>query len=230
VRALDIEESITMKNPLNVRRARRGVSCVLVAGSLLAMPATTDATTAPDPRPVQTVRAVDLNRYQGRWLNLASIPSPFLDACERDITADYEILPDGLVKVVNTCTAGGIPIPIEGRARVVDAATNSKLQVTFAQQNGQFFFVPGGDYWIIGLDRDYRWAVVGDPDRSGGFILSRTPTLAPRDLVRIVIALVRSGYDPCRFELTPTTGGLEATGSICAPQFASRSDAGRVTR
>jgi apolipoprotein D and lipocalin family protein len=169
--------------------------------------------------PVRTVKAVDLQQYDGKWLNLASIPSPFLEPCERDIAAEYTILPDGLVKVVNTCTAGGVPIPIEGRARVVDPATNAKLQVTFVQQGGQYIFVPGGDYWVIGLDRHYRWAVVGDPNRTGGFILSRTPTLKPLDLARIVLALLRSGYDPCRFELTPTTGGREATGSICAPEF-----------
>lgn len=196
---------------------RRVFGAALVASMMLAAP-TVIASERQAP-PVRTVASVDLVRYQGRWLNLASVPSPFLDACERDITADYEILPDGLVEVINTCTTGGVPIPIEGRARVVDSATNAKLQVTFAQQNGEFFFVPGGDYWVIGLDKNYRWAIVGDPDRSSGFILSRTPTLQPLDLVRIVLALARSGYDPCRFELTPTTGGLEATGSICAPQF-----------
>lgn len=185
--------------------------------ALVALLATAALATATAP-PVQTVRSVDLTRYQGQWLNLASIPSPFLAACERDITANYKILPDALVRVINTCTAtGGVPVPIEGRARVVDTTSNAKLQVTFVQQNGQFVFVPGGDYWIIGLDRDYRWAVVGDPNRSGGFILSRTPTLGAKDVVRIVGALLRSGYDPCRFELTPTTGGLEATGSICNP-------------
>jgi apolipoprotein D and lipocalin family protein len=171
------------------------------------------------PPPVRTVRSVDLQRYQGQWLNLASIPAPFLAPCERDITANYTVLPDGLVQVINTCTIGGVPIPLEGRARVADPTTNAKLQVTFVQQGGQFIFVPGGDYWVIGLDRDYRWAVVGDPDRTGGFILSRTPTLGPRDLIGIIFSLLRSGYDPCRFEITPTTGGLQATGSICSPQF-----------
>ncbi|MEL6890528.1 MAG: lipocalin family protein [Actinomycetota bacterium] len=167
---------------------------------------------------VRTVRSVDLDRYTGRWFNLASIPSPFLERCERDITADYEVLDDGLVRVVNTCTTGGRSIPIEGRARVVEPETNAELQVTFARQNGEFIFVPGGDYWVIGLDRDYEWAVVGDPDRSGGFVLSRTSTLGAREIVGVLFSLLRSGYDPCRFELTPTTGGLEADGSICAPR------------
>ncbi len=191
--------------------------CALTA--LIVPTASAGAVGAAGPPPVRTVRSVDLDQYAGTWLNLASLPNPFLDVCERDITADYALLPDGLVQVVNTCTVGGVPVPIEGRARVVDPATNAKLQVTFVQQGGQFVFVPGGDYWVIGLDRDYRWAVVGDPDRSSGFILSRTPTLTLRDLIGIVASLIRSGYDPCAFELTPTTGGLEATGSICHPQF-----------
>lgn len=190
--------------------------------SLTALVAAHPAPASAFDRDVRTVRSVDLDRYQGRWLNLASIPSPFLDACDRDITADYELLDDGLVRVVNTCTTGGATIPIEGRARVVEPSTNAELQVTFVEQNGEFVFVPGGDYWVIGLDRDYEWAVVGDPDRSGGFVLSRTPTLDFGEILGVLFALVRSGYDPCRFELTPTTGGLEATGSICSPQFMGR--------
>jgi apolipoprotein D and lipocalin family protein len=170
-----------------------------------------------DPLPVRTVKSVDLNRYLGRWNNLAALPSPFLAGCERDITADYSLLDNGQVKVVNSCVRGGVAVPVEGRGRVVDNATNAKLEVTFAQQNGEFFFVPGGDYWIIGLDREYDWAVVGSPDRTSGFILSRTPTVTFGDVVRIYVSLIRSGYDPCAFEITPTTGGAQVPQSICRP-------------
>jgi apolipoprotein D and lipocalin family protein len=197
---------------------KRRIAVLLAAVSIGSLAATPAAEASGfDPLPVRTVKSVDLNRYLGRWNNLAALPSPFLAQCEKDITADYSLLDNGQVKVINTCVTGGVPIPIEGRARVVDSTTNAKLQVTFAQQNGEFFFVPGGDYWIIGLDREYDWAVVGGPDRTGGFILSRTPTLAINDVVRIFVALARSGYDPCAFNITPTTGGAQTVQSICQP-------------
>ncbi len=199
-----------------MKRRHTVLASIVALASLAGSPVLPASATA-DPLPVRTVRSVDLNQYAGRWINLAAIPSPFLARCEIDITAEYSLLDNGQVKVVNTCTTGGVPVPIEGRARVVDPSTNAKLEVTFAQQAGEFIFVPGGDYWVIGLDREYDWAVVGAPDRSSGFILSRTPTLRPVDVARIFFSLIRSGYDPCVFEITPATGGAQNAQSICKP-------------
>jgi apolipoprotein D and lipocalin family protein len=199
--------------PLKFRRLVIGtIACATLA---TATP-TASAAPAATQLPVTTVPSVDLTRYAGKWLNLANIPSPFLQACARDIQAEYTALPDGLIKVVNSCVLfDGSAFALEGRARVVDATTNAKLQVTFVQQGGQFIFVPGGDYWVIGLSPQYKWAVVGDPDRSGGFVLSRTPTLRLNDLLGVLFSLLRSGYDPCLFQLTPTTGGLDSSQTVC---------------
>ncbi|MGL5828219.1 MAG: lipocalin family protein, partial [Angustibacter sp.] len=124
--------------------------------------------------------------------------------------AQYTALDEGLIKVVNRCTASdGRRITIEGRARVVDPESNAKLQVTFVQQNGTWIFVPGGDYWILGLDSGYQWAIVGDPDRTGGFILSRNPSLTSYQLVQVVLTLISQGYDPCRFTLTAARGSAQ---------------------
>jgi apolipoprotein D and lipocalin family protein len=168
--------------------------------------ATATAQAAP---PVQTVDNVDLQRYQGDWLQLAAIPQFFLADCARDVKARYAIQPDGLVRVDNSCVRrDGSTKAIEGRARVRGATTNAKLQVTFLRFGAnRWLFLPGGAYWIIGLDRDYRWAVVGDPFRFSGFILSRTPTLPQADVRRIARVLKRNGYDPARFEPTPQSGG-----------------------
>lgn len=176
---------------------------LLAAVAAIASPAVGAPT---DPRPVTTVPAVDLQRYQGTWKEVASIPQPFSAECARNTMANYTLLPDGLIRVLNSCDrADGSTSRLEGRARVVDPASPAKLQVTFAQQGGQFFFTPGGDYWIIGLDPNYRWAVVGDGARKNGFVLSRTSTVAPRDIVKIVRVLVRNGYDLNAFKLTPQT-------------------------
>ena len=80
-------------------------------------------------------------------------------------------------------------------ARVVDPATNAKLAVTF-----QWPF--RGDYWIIDLDRDYRWAVVGHPSRDYLWILSRTPRLDGTTYAAIVGRLQQRGYETARLHRT----------------------------
>jgi apolipoprotein D and lipocalin family protein len=170
------------------------------------------------PRAVKPVASLDLERYSGTWLQLAATPAPFTAQCVRDTRAEYTPLPDGLVKVINTCTlADGSVNTIEGRARVVGPDSNAQLEVTFAQANGQFLFQAAGAYWVIGLDQHkYSWAVVGNPERTSGFVLSRTPNLDARQIAGIVRAVVRNGYDPCSFMITATTGGLEANRPLCS--------------
>jgi apolipoprotein D and lipocalin family protein len=154
--------------------------------------------------PPSTVTSVDLQRYQGRWVQLATIPAPFQRDCARNTAANYTALPDGLIKVMNRCTAAdGRRIVIEGRARIVDPGTRAKLQVTFVQANGEWVFVPGGDYWILGLASDYQWAIIGDPQRVGGFILSRANSLDGAQLLKVLLTILGKGYNPCSFQLTP---------------------------
>ncbi|MGF1647561.1 MAG: lipocalin family protein [Kineosporiaceae bacterium] len=169
-------------------------------------------------RPVRPIAELDLERYQGRWLQLAAIPQFFDAFCDRDTMADYTLLPDGLVQVVNTCTTAlGFPVPIEGRAQVVGPDSNAQLEVTFERDSaGQFVFTGESNYWVIGIDeRDYDWAVVGNGERTSGFVLSRDPELTPREIARVLRVLLRNGYDPCDFEITATTGGFEENRPLC---------------
>mgnify|MGYP001436808827 CR=1 FL=1 len=106
--------------------------------------------------PLTTVEKVDLERYAGRWYEIARYPNRFQRDCASDTTADYTLLKNGRVGVVNTCRKKDGKIKqADGKAKVV-AASNARLKVTF-------FWPFYGDYWIIGLDRDYRWGVVGEP-------------------------------------------------------------------
>jgi hypothetical protein len=76
-----------------------------------------------------------------------------------------------------------------GRAKVVDMETNAKLKVSFF---GPFW----GNYWIIDLDPDYRWAVVGEPKRKYLWILSRTRSMDDELYGQILARLPDKGYDP----------------------------------
>ncbi len=145
-----------------------------------------------------TVSHVDLKRYIGLWYEIARIPNSFQRDCARNTTASYELQPDGRIRVINRCVgADGVVKEAKGVARVVDTTGNSKLEVSFVRILGvQLFW---GDYWIIGLDKDYRYAVVGNPSRKYGWILSRTPELSQEDMETANEILRSNGYDPGKF-------------------------------
>ncbi|USX53974.1 lipocalin family protein [Lentzea sp. HUAS12] len=165
---------------------------------------------------VRPVRSVDLERYQGRWVQVAAIPQPFQAQCARNDGARYTLLPDGQVQVVNSCTrADGTTTSLEGRARQESPDSTSRLQVSFVKIGDTWNFDRPGTYWVIGLDRDYRWAVVGAPDRRSGFVLSRTATPSKKDIAGMATALLRNGYDLCAFKITAQDGGAPESVSLC---------------
>jgi apolipoprotein D and lipocalin family protein len=153
---------------------------------------------SPQP-PLAVVDEVDLDRYLGRWYEIASFPQRFQRGCVAS-TATYTRRDDGRIGVVNECRDGsfdGEPRRAEGVAWVADEEeSRAKLKV-------QFFWPFRGDYWIIELDPEYRYAAVGHPSRDYLWILARTPALDP-DLYRELSAgLEAQGYDLTRLKLTP---------------------------
>lgn len=136
------------------------------------------ATARADAPAVRTVASVDLDRYLGRWHEVARLPNRFQKDCASDVTADYARRPDGRISVVNRCRRqDGSTIEAEGVARVVDTASRAKLKVRFAPSWLSIFPFVWGDYWIIALDEDYSYAVVGSPNREYLWFLSRAPTM-----------------------------------------------------
>jgi len=166
----------------------------------------------PAHRDVQTVAAVDLDRFLGSWFEMARIPAWFQNRCVKETTARYQLRGDGRITVINRClTRRGNIDQAEGLARVLDPATRTRLQVSFVSLLGWRPF--WGDYWIIGLDPDYRWLAVGDPKRQYGWILSRSPVLEPTLLEAAFQSLERNGYSRERFVLTPQGSAPQGAGS-----------------
>ncbi len=147
--------------------------------------------------PLDTVDSVDLTQYAGLWYEVASYPAPFQAGCT-GTTAEYTLLDDGRVGVVNTCNKGSLDGPvdrIEGTARVPDPAESAKLKV-------RFFPLFEADYWVIDLGPNYEYAVVGEPSRRFLWILSRTPTLDEATYQDILSRLPDLNYDPDRLVRT----------------------------
>jgi apolipoprotein D and lipocalin family protein len=148
--------------------------------------------------PPRTVAQVDLDRYLGRWYEIAHLPFRVQRGCH-GTTATYSRNPDGTIRVVNRCRDGsltGKERTAVGKAWVVDPQTRAKLKV-------QFFWPFRGDYWVLALGPDYDWALVGTPSRRYLWILSRTPTLPQATLDQIRHLAAAQGYDTMRLLRTP---------------------------
>jgi apolipoprotein D and lipocalin family protein len=156
-------------------------------------------------QPPSTVASVDLNRYAGRWYEIARFPNRFQSQCAGDVTATYAVRPDGRVSVTNRCRReDGRYDEATGIARVAGRDdSNARLEVRFAPAILSFLPMVWGDYWIIDLADDYSTAVVGSPDRQYLWILARTPVLDTATWQRLVDAASREGFAVDRLERTP---------------------------
>lgn len=162
-----------------------------------------------------TGSAVDLKKYIGKWYEVASIPQFFQRQCVGNTVAEYSITEDGFIKIVNSCDKdSGVRSTAEGRAKVVDTVTNSKLQVTFVKIIGWIFSF-GGSYWILDLAPDYSYAVVGDPSLKYLWILSRQPTFSRENFVAIEKNLRSIGYDTCAILTSVQNGGISFRQPLC---------------
>jgi apolipoprotein D and lipocalin family protein len=143
--------------------------------------------TSPYP-PLQTVKSVNPQRYSGTWIEIARYENRFEKGCA-GASAEYTLENDH-INVINRCfdTTNTMIEDATGKAYAVDD-TNSKLKVTF-------FWPFYGDYQVIMLSDDYRYSVVGDPNRKYLWILSRTKELKESDKAFILSSLPSFGYDP----------------------------------
>src|SRR4051794_11504913 len=155
---------------------------------------------AKDRRPMAVAPSIDLSRYAGRWYEIARLPNRFQKKCAGDTTATYALRPDGRLGVFNQCRRpDGRIQSIRGTARPADpTGPNTKLEVCF-------FWPFSGDYWILDINADYRWALVGEPSRKYLWILSRDPRLDDRILNRLLERAKQEGYDISRVVRTPQT-------------------------
>lgn len=148
--------------------------------------------------PLPTAPAVDLDRYTGTWFEIARLPNWFQRGCTHT-TATYLRRADGRLTVINRCRRDGSIAVVEGEAWPADPDSNAKLLV-------EFFWPFRGDYWILAVAPDYRWALVGEPSREYLWILSRTPTLDPATYESLADQARALGYDVARLTRTPQNG------------------------
>ncbi|AWH96724.1 lipocalin family protein [Dietzia psychralcaliphila] len=164
---------------------------------------------------LEQVGYVDPDRYVGKWYQVAAVPQPYTLQCTNDTTAEYARISPDTISVRNSCgSAISSDSVIEGEATIRDAGTNASLRVNFPQvpfqdENGPV------NYRITYLADDYSVAVVGDPSRSSGFVLSRSPELGAEQWSTVRDVVEARGWWPCAFLTVPMAGGRGDVTPLC---------------
>jgi len=154
--------------------------------------------TARSAAPLRTVQYVDLHRYMGDWRVIANIPYFGEKNCVDSIES-YALRRDGRIDNHFTYRKGSFEAPQE-QLKALAWVTNHQ---TNAEWNVRFFGLITVDNLIIDLDPDYRWAVLGYPERKYGWILAREKALPDATYQVILQRLAAHGYDPKRFRKVP---------------------------
>lgn len=133
------------------------------------------------PAGIEPVKGFELERYLGKWYEIARLDHSFERGLER-ISAEYSIRDDGSVKVINRgyAVAEGAWREAEGKAYFVREPDEGYLKVSFF---GPFY----GAYVVFELDTEnYQYSYVTGPNRSYLWLLARTPVVSPEVLAQFI--------------------------------------------
>lgn len=140
---------------------------------------------------LQTVASVDLQKYLGKWYEIARYPNRFERGCT-NVTAEYSIIRENRVAVRNSCFVGSKSKVANGTAVVIEGSNGARLAVNFAP-----FPLPLGDgnYHILHIGGDYQTALVGEPSGRFLWMLARTPVVTNAQRHELEQAATKNGYD-----------------------------------
>ena len=138
---------------------------------------------------MQTVHKLDLQKYAGTWYEIYRLPF-FPERNLVNITANYDILPDGKIEVINSGrknTPDGKLKSIRGKAWRPDPDKPGRLKV-------RFFWPFKSDYLVL-ANQDYRYALVTGGSGNVLWFLSREPGMPTETFEKFKEVAVQNGID-----------------------------------
>lgn len=144
------------------------------------------------------VTELDIDKYLGKWYELARYDHRF----ERNlvgVSATYSMREDGKIKVLNAGykdSLDGVFSEAIGKAKIPNMKEPAKLKVSF-------FWIFYGDYFVMELDEDYQWALIGSSSDDYLWILSRTPHMDETLYEGLLTKLTKRGYDVSKLIKVP---------------------------
>lgn len=142
-----------------------------------------------------TVKQVDVTRYMGQWYEIARYEHSFEKGMTH-VKANYRLLSNGNIEVVNSGIKDGRFKVKNGKARQVSIKDPGKLEVSF-------FLWFYSDYYIMELDKNYNYAVVGSSSDKYLWILSRTPQIEDSLKQSLLTKISERGYDTISLYFVP---------------------------
>ena len=141
------------------------------------------------PQGVRPVAGFELERYLGKWYEIARLDHSFERGLTR-VTAEYSLREDGGVRVINRGFSAAKQEwnEAEGKAYFVEGEDQGYLKVSFF---GPFY----GSYVVFELDREaYQYAFIAGPDTSYLWLLARTPVVSDEVLRRFTERAAELGF------------------------------------
>lgn len=173
------------------RIAQSLIVAVLVLG--------TAAVGAAPREPLALVPTLDLQRYLGRWYEIARYQHGF-EKTLVGATAEYALREDGKISVLNS----GFKKTLDGKYTDVKAVAWRPNDAVPGALKVKFFGLFASDYLVFGLDQgNYQWALVGENNRNYLWFLSRTPEVDPALLERMKALASSQGYDLSKLYIVP---------------------------
>lgn len=139
---------------------------------------------------MKTVNQVDLQRFMGSWYVIAIIPN-FIEKNAVNGIESYKLNDNNSIDIeyrFHKNSPEGKQKVMHPKAWVYDKETNAEWRV-------QFFWPFKFPYLIIDLADDYRYTVIGVPNRKFVWIMSRTPEITDSDYEKILARLKKNGYE-----------------------------------
>lgn len=150
--------------------------------------------------PPIAVPRVDLQRYAGRWFEIAGIPGSRPGSSEASTVYSLE---ESGIAVVRRSVRRGREIVTHGVARAVEVGNAARLQVSFAPTWLRWLPLMWEEHWVLQLDPACRHALVGTPDRRHLWLMARTPEIADVDCQHLIDRARAQGYRVDRIRFTP---------------------------
>jgi apolipoprotein D and lipocalin family protein len=133
---------------------------------------------------------VDLDRFMGSWYVIAIIPN-FIEKNAVNGIETYIRGEGNKVKIeykFRKNTATGKEKIMYPKAEVYDTKSNAEWRV-------QFIWPLKFPYLVVDLAEDYRYTVIGVPNKKFVWIMSRLPQMNPEDYQETLDNMTKLGYD-----------------------------------
>lgn len=166
----------------------------LLMSSAYAQVSATAAQINPSAEP-KAVDAIDVQKYAGRWYEVARLPMYFQRNCVSDVQAKYSLNSDKTIKVRNQCMNKEGELDVSEGVAYPQNDGNSQLKVSFLPKGLRWVPFSKGDYWVLRIDEDYQVALVGGPSHRYLWLLSRTPDMDEAVIENYLNTAKAQGYD-----------------------------------